>query len=345
MGEFSSEAPPDKGASSWIYPPTPANLAFFAKLLRGGGMAAIPTETVYGLAALATDEDACRSIFSVKGRPLIDPLIVHVAEFSWIPAFAEPVDGLDKLAKSFWPGPLTVILPKRKTIPDLVTAGKPSVAIRIPEHQAALSLLAGVDGPLAAPSANPFGYVSPTRPEHVAATFREKVPFVLDGGPCRIGVESTILDMRDPCRPGLLRPGAIGREALEDCLSRSLRISESVVPAGETALAPGTMERHYSPGTPLFHFEGGMPADADSKGQAIVFLQPPRESPVPVPAQAHAFWWSESGDLTEIARNLFSLLRRLDEAGYAAIHCQLPAGEEPLAVAVRDRLRRAAAGK
>ena len=308
-------------------------------------MAAIPTETVYGLAALATDENACRSIFSVKGRPLIDPLIVHVAAFSWVPAFAEPVDGLDNLAKTFWPGPLTVILPKRKTIPDLVTAGKSSVAIRIPDQKVALSLLAEVDGPLAAPSANPFGYVSPTRPEHVAATFGEEVPFILDGGSCRIGVESTILDMRNPCQPGLLRPGAIGRQQLEDCLSRSLRVSETVVSSGEAALAPGTMERHYSPGTPLFLFESETPAEAEISRQAIVFLQPPRKSPDPIPAHAHAYWWSESGDLTEIARNLFSLLRRLDEAGYAAIHCQLPAGEEPLAVAVRDRLRRAAAGK
>ncbi|NBD38343.1 MAG: threonylcarbamoyl-AMP synthase [Verrucomicrobia bacterium] len=313
--------------------------------MREGGMAAIPTETVYGLAALATDEDACRSIFSVKGRPLIDPLIVHVAAFSSIPAFAEPVEGLDKLAKTFWPGPLTVILPKRKAIPDLVTAGKPSVAIRIPDQKAALSLLAKVDGPLAAPSANPFGYVSPTRPEHVADTFGEKVPFVLDGGSCRIGVESTILDMRDPRRPGLLRPGAIGRTQLEECLGRSIRICPSVVSSVETALAPGTMERHYSPGTPLFLFESEPPADAGTSRQAVVFLQPPRERPHPIPAHAHAYWWSESGDLTEMAQNLFSLLRRLDAAGYVAIHCQLPAGEEPLAVAVRDRLRRAAAGK
>ena len=304
-------------------------------------MVAIPTETVYGLAALATNEDACRSIFSVKGRPLLDPLIVHVPEFSWIEHFARTVDGLAELAKAFWPGPLTVVLPKKTTVPDIVTAGMPSVAIRIPAQPATLGLLSRVEGPLAAPSANPFGYVSPTRPEHVAATFGGKVPFVLDGGSCPIGVESTILDMREPLKPNLLRPGAIGRNQLEDCLGRSIRIRQSTVAAGETALAPGTMERHYSPGTDLFLFEGLPPGNHKNSRRALVFLQPPRERPNLF--GAHAFWWSESGDLTEIARNLFALLRRLDEAGYAAIHCQLPAGEEPLAVAIRDRLHRAAA--
>lgn len=344
MEHFPPEAPPDQGASSCIYPPTQENLDFFADRLRRGHLVAVPTETVYGLAALATDEEACRRIFAVKGRPLLDPLIVHVDGTARIPEIALPVEGLEELARKFWPGPLTVILPKRERIPDLITSGKPSVAVRVPRHETTLALLGKVNGPLAAPSANPFGYVSPTRAEHVAAAFGRRVPYIVDGGPCQIGLESTILDLRNPKRPALLRPGAIGLDALQSCLGRSITCPENSVQPGQAALAPGTLQRHYSPRTPLHLFTGAPALESLGDGsQAVVFLRPPADRNRPEESRMHFFWWSESGEFAEIARNLFALLRTLDDRKFTAIHCQLPQGDAPLAIALRDRLHRAAA--
>lgn len=339
--DFYRKAPPDRGASSFIYPPTPANLQFFAQALKHGCVVAMPTETVYGLAAPALNEGACRSIFSIKGRPLMDPLIVHVMDLEMAESLAALPDAAARLADAFWPGPLTLILNKRPIVPDLVTAGKQTVAIRIPRHPVARDLLRELHAPLAAPSANPFGYVSPTRPVHVAASFGAAVPFILDGGPCEVGLESTILDLSDPHRPAVLRPGAISANDLSAILgipvaTRQLRLQET-----EAASAPGTMLRHYSPRTQLIPFESGDDPEC-RPGEAIVFLQrPPADA---AGAAAAVFWFSETGDMRQVAHALFSLLRQLDQKGFARIHCELPAAAAPgIAGAIRDRLTRAAA--
>lgn len=338
-GNF-KKAPPDRGASSFIYPPTPANLDFFAEALKAGHVVAIPTETVYGLAAVATDEAACRSVFAIKGRPLIDPLIVHVHSLDMASEHAETPPELEKLARFFWPGPLTVVLRKKPSIPDIVTAGKDTVAIRMPRHPATQALLERIGGPLAAPSANPFGYVSPSLPRHVADSFGSKVPFILDGGPCEIGLESTILDLagRGPAR--ILRPGAISREALSTVLKRTV---EAPLPKGEREgatglIAPGGFASHYSPRARMDLFpQGNRPAYV--QGSAILFLSRPEKGD-----SKNVFWLSEDGNPQSMGRNLFALLRKLDTAGFTRIHCELPdAGSEGIHLAIRDRLLRAAA--
>jgi L-threonylcarbamoyladenylate synthase len=341
--EFYKKAPPDGGASSFIYPPTEANLRFFAKALSHGCIVSIPTETVYGLAALALNEDACRSIFSIKGRPLMDPLIVHVENLEMAAGLAVIPDIVTKLADKFWPGPLTLILKKQPVVPDMVTAGKDTVAIRIPRHPVTRNLLKLLGAPLAAPSANPFGYVSPTRPQHVSASFGAKVPFILDGGPCEVGLESTILDLSDPGCPAVLRPGAISAEALAGFLDFPVETRQLSLKETEAATAPGTMMRHYSPRTQLIPFESGSAVDL-KENDARIFLQRPDN--LPVSPVSPTYWFSEDGSMEEIARTLFDLLRQLDNKGYGSIHCELPPSGKPgIARAIRDRLARAAAQK
>lgn len=338
---FYRKAPPDKGASSFVYPPTGPNLAFFAQALQAGCVVAIPTETVYGLAGLALDEGACRAIFSIKGRPLLDPLIIHVSGAAMAAQLAELPDRFFALAEAFWPGPLTLIVKKKPLVPDIVTAGKDTVAIRMPRHPVTHALLEQVGAPLAAPSANPFGYVSPSKAEHVADSFAGKVPFVLDGGPCEIGLESTILDITQPEQAVILRPGAVTAEAIGAILGTPVEVRLSTVDSGTAATAPGTMAHHYSPKIPLFLFaEGSMPPARPD--QAVLWLQRPnRQSPA-----ANEYWLSEDGDPAQVARSLFALLRQLDRAGFASMACELPApGSSGLAEAIRDRLTRAAAQK
>ncbi|MGA1205498.1 MAG: L-threonylcarbamoyladenylate synthase [Opitutales bacterium] len=336
--EFYAKAPPDRGASSFVYPPTGANLDFFAKALEAGCLVAIPTETVYGLAGLALNETACRSIFAVKGRPLVDPLIVHVPHPSMVGELAVPPAVFDLVAEAFWPGPLTVVLRKRPIVPHLVTAGKDTVAIRMPRHPVAHALLERIPGPLAAPSANPFGYVSPSEAAHVAESFGNRVPFVIDGGPCEIGLESTILDLSEPDQPAILRPGAISAEQLTKVIGLPVRERQIELGIEETASAPGTFSRHYSPKSGLTLFpQGSRPQVADN--EAVLFLKRPEGT-----AGKDVYWLSEDGSLNEVAKGLFSLLRKLDRAGYAGIHCELPsAGSGGIAVAIRDRMKRAAA--
>jgi L-threonylcarbamoyladenylate synthase len=331
------KAPPDRGASSFVYPATGANLDFFAKALLEGCLVAIPTETVYGLAGLALNESACRSIFSIKGRPLVDPLIVHVPNSEMAEQLAELPPTFKTLTETFWPGPLTLILRKKDLVPDLVTAGKQTVALRMPNHPVALALLKKLQAPLAAPSANPFGYVSPVRPEHVAESFGDRVPFILDGGPCQIGLESTILDLSRPDRAEILRPGAISPEEIEDVLRIPIGIKEISVSDGEAAIAPGTFSRHYSPRTSLILFQETH-APEIREGEALVLLKRPAGK-----SSDNVFWLSEDGDPAEVARSLFSLLRTLDSSGFTRIHCELPDPAAPgISTAIRDRLKRAA---
>mgnify|MGYP003348533482 FL=1 len=197
---------------------TARQLAALAAALRRGEIVGVPTETVYGLAANALDAVACRKIFRAKGRPTTDPLIVHLPSAHDLAGVAVPNAAAYRLAAAFWPGPLTIVLPKRAVVPDIVSAGLPSVAVRVPAHPLFRRLLRLAEVPLAAPSANPFGYVSPTAAEHVRAGLGQKVRVILDGGPCAVGLESTIVDLRDPAKPRLLRPGAVTRAQLERVL-------------------------------------------------------------------------------------------------------------------------------
>ena len=321
-----------------VYRGTPRNLAFLARRLRAGELVAVPTETVYGLAADALDARACAKIFCAKGRPANDPLIVHIHALAQLGTLAEFGDAARRLAGKFWPGPLTLVLPKKSIVPAIVTAGLPSVAVRMPRHPLMRRLLRLCGRPLAAPSANPFGYVSPTTTEHVRAGLGKKIRFILEGGPTDIGLESTIVDVRDPRRPRLLRPGAITRAQIEAVLGQKLHSAPARAAARAPLPAPGLLARHYSPRTPLVLHKKLSPALA-AKGNAaeawLFFAQPPG------PASRNIFWLDARGDARRAAHRLFGLLRTLDGRGFRKIHAELAPGHG-LAEAINDRLRRAA---
>ncbi len=327
-------------SSAKIYRPTPRNLALLARVLAEGGLVAAPTETVYGLAADALNAKACRAIFKAKGRPANDPLIVHVATVEQADEVAVLNDAARKIAKLFWPGPLTLVLPKRAGVPDIVTSGLPSVAVRLPSHQLFRELIRLSGCPLAAPSANPFGYVSPTSAAHVFDGLGKKIGHILDGGSAKIGVESTILDLRDPKHPVLLRPGAVSAEALARVLGRKITLHRRVVPASTAAVAPGLLERHYSPRTPLTLVKKLTPAliKKAAASHALLFMQKPAQT------TANTFWLSEAPNaFDQAAHNLFDRLRSLDHGDWTHIHAELAPGTDALALAVNDRLQRAAA--
>jgi len=317
---------------------TPRNLALLARRLRAGELVAVPTETVYGLAANALDASACRKIYAAKGRPSRDPLIVHIHALAQLAEVAVPNDAARRLARKFWPGPLTLILPKQPAVPAVVSAGLPSVAVRMPSHRLFRRLLRLAGVPLAAPSANPFGYVSPTTAGHVHAGLGRKILHILDGGPCRIGLESTIVDVRNPRAPRLLRPGAITRAELERALGCKVRTGRRLA-AARAQLAPGQLARHYSPRTPVILHPSLAPRAA-ARGpadEAWVFLA----RPIGV-AGKNICWLDARGRLDGVARRLFHVLRTLDARGYRRIHVELARGGG-LADAINDRLRRAAA--
>jgi len=323
-----------------VYRGTTRNLALLARRLQAGGIVAVPTETVYGLAGNALDARACAKIFAAKGRPADDPLIVHIHSLAQLPALCRANAAALTLARNFWPGPLTIVLPKTDAVPDIVTAGRDSVAIRMPRHPLFRRLLAITGLPLAAPSANPFGYISPTTAEHVRHGLGRRISHILDGGPAHIGLESTIVDLRDPKRPALLRPGLITADAIARALGRRR------LPAAPTTstrarpgpqLAPGLLARHYSPRTPVvLHERIRLPA-AVPAGEAWVLQQRPRGR-----LPANVYWLDPRGRLPGVARRLFGLLRRLDAMKLARIHVELARGGG-LADAINDRLRRAAA--
>ena len=324
------------------------DLRELAAALRSGRLVAIPTETVYGLAANALDEAACRSIFEVKGRPLIDPLIVHVRDVAHARELAEVNPQAESLMARFWPGPLTIVMKRRSVVPDLVSAGLPTVAIRCPRHPLARRLLAVCGLPLAAPSANRFGYISPTCAEHVEAGLGERIDYVLDGGPCEIGLESTIVGMADPKCPILFRPGAISREELSAALGVEVSLP---APKADDDFgpvdAPGMLKRHYSPRTPLTLFDSAAEfsatsLDTKSQHQAVVYFARPEMSVCETSFDSDVFWLSESGRPEEAAHNVFALLRKLDESGYAKVWMQR-APKGGIGDAINDRLGRAAA--
>jgi L-threonylcarbamoyladenylate synthase len=323
-----------------IFRGTPRNLAQLAQALARGELVAVPTETVYGLAADALNPRACRRIFRAKGRPGSDPLIVHIHAWRQLELLAEPNAAARRLAAAFWPGPLTLVLRKQPVVPAIVTAGLPSVAVRMPRHPLLQRLLKLCGRPLAAPSANPFGYVSPTTAEHVRLGLGGKIRYILEGGPAPIGLESTIVDVRNPRIPRLLRPGAITREQLEHALGVRVAVARrsTSMPRG-APLAPGLLKRHYSPHTPVVLHGIAAPADWLGAGpdEAWLLIMKPKQATPP-----NVFWLDARGNLRGVARRLFSQLRQLDAAGYRRIHVELAPGGG-LAEAINDRLRRAAA--
>ncbi len=327
-------------SSARIYRGTPRNLARLARLLRAGEPVAVPTETVYGLAANALDARACRKIFTAKGRPASDPLIVHIHSLAQLADVAQPNAAALRLARAFWPGALTLVLPKKPVVPGIVSAGLPSVAVRMPSHPLFRRLLKLAGVPLAAPSANPFGYVSPTSAAHVRAGLGKKIRHILDGGPCTIGLESTIVDLRNPRAPRLLRPGAVTQAQLKRVLGVPLRAAaKTTVQPAVAQLAPGLLARHYSPRTPVTLHQKISPTAArrGPAGEAWVFLAKPRAL-----TGKNIFWLDTHGRLPGVARRLFHVLRLLDGKNFSRLHVELAPGEG-LATAINDRLRRAAA--
>ncbi|MGE3705260.1 MAG: L-threonylcarbamoyladenylate synthase [Vicinamibacterales bacterium] len=316
--------------------PTGTDVARAARLLREGRLVGFATETVYGLGANALDVNAVARVFAVKNRPYFDPLIVHVADRAWLPrlvAWWPPA--AEQLAQRFWPGPLTLVLPKTALVPDLVTAGLPTVAVRMPAHPQALELLRLADVPVAAPSANPFGEISPTCAAHVADRLGDRIDYLLDGGPCAVGVESTVL-LLEPDRTVLLRPGGVPVEELEAILGAVVAPMQAADAAPRSAPAPGMLPQHYAPRTPLRIVEQ-LPVVRAGERLGLLTLQPP-------PADgrfAAVEVLSPRGDLTEAAANFFAALRRLDAANVREI-VAMPFPNQGLGRALNDRLRRAA---
>lgn len=304
-----------------------------AEIVRRGGVVAFPTETVYGLGADAFAPLAVARIFEIKKRPFFDPLIVHVASRRDLHKLVSDIPGhVTKLMDRFWPGPLTVVLPKREEVPDIVTAGLPTVAVRMPNHILALRLIDLAESPIAAPSANPFGYLSPTTAEHVRDQLGDRVDLILDGGPCPVGVESTILSFAEEM-PRLLRPGGVSLEEIQSV------IGDVEVPAlqAKTPSAPRMLSRHYSPRTPIALAEERKTVDSyRNKRLGLLAFREPREGGRFCSIEV----LSPKGDLREAASNLFAAIRRLDALNLDMIVAE-SVPEIGLGRAIMDRLRRA----
>lgn len=304
-------------------------------LLEAGQLVAIPTETVYGLAGNGFDTRAVASIFETKKRPAFDPLILHADSLEKVEQFVEKIPAPAKLlAERFWPGPLTILFKKNKRVPDLVTSGLQTVAVRIPRHPLALELLALLDFPLAAPSANPFGYVSPTRPEHVQAQLGGVLPYILDGGVCSVGVESTIVSFEGEL-PAVLRMGGLSLEYLEEVLGKiKVNSHSSTSPA-----APGMLRSHYAPQKPFVLIDNADAFERPKNNHFAILAFNRRLKGV---KEEQQFLLAPSGSVSEAAANLFSMIRQLDERKEFSQIIALKVPEEGLGRAVNDRLRRAA---
>jgi len=304
------------------------------QLLEQGQLVAIPTETVYGLAANALDEQAVSHIFAVKNRPSFDPLIIHTSNFERAGTYVQSVPEQAKaLAEVFLPGPLTVLLPKKNSIPDLVTAASPLVAVRVPNHPMTLELLAALDFPLAAPSANPFGYISPTEPMHVEQQLGDKIPYILDGGKCIVGLESTIIGFPDE-QPTIFRKGGIAIEAIEKVIGKvNIRPHSTSNPS-----APGMLKSHYAPKVPLEI--GAIPQLLEKYRGKNVGIISFRKNYPGIPENQQLVL-SPAGDFAEAARNLFAGMRHMDNQNLDIILAEL-VPEQDLGRAINDRLQRAA---
>jgi L-threonylcarbamoyladenylate synthase len=318
-------------------------------------LVAFPTETVYGLGADAFNSAAVAKVFAAKGRPAFDPLIVHIARREHLAQVADlaalPPAAREKagaLCHAFWPGPLTLVLPKTPAIPRLVTSGLPTVAVRLPDHKAAQSLISLSTGALAAPSANPFGRLSPTRAEHVLEGLGSAVDFILDGGRTSIGVESTVVALASDGSQRILRPGGIGRESIEEIIGPVEAASNSK--AGGGVHAPGQLPSHYAPGTPLILYTQAQMSALPYRGHEgylffsaasrTVWLERRCLAPGETPLIQTL---SETGSLAEAGANLFDTLHDLDKRAVSVIRAE-QAPWRGLGVAINDRLSRAAAG-
>jgi L-threonylcarbamoyladenylate synthase len=300
--------------------------------LQNGELVGIPTETVYGLAANALNAEAVAKIFTAKNRPFFDPLIVHLHDISEAEKYVQSMpEKARKLAEAFWPGPLTLVLPKKAIIPDLVTAGHDTVGIRVPSHPVCLELLRKLSFPLAAPSANPFGYVSPTTAQHVADQLGDKTFYILDGGACKVGVESTIVGFPQG-EPVIYRLGGI---AVEQIVAVVGPVAEQIS-SGSNPASPGQLDVHYSPRCKVI-LASGHPISDNPETAYLRYAEV-----LPGIEEARQLILSPEKNLEEAAVNLFAMLRQLDQAGYGCIVAEL-LPETGLGRAINDRLRRASA--
>jgi L-threonylcarbamoyladenylate synthase len=313
-----------------------AQVAHAAGLIRQGRLVAFPTETVYGLGANALDPAAVERIYEAKGRPHSSPIIIHVSDLEMLHrVVSEWPEVAQELAEKFWPGPLTLVLPKTAAVPDLVTAGLPTVGVRMPAHPIALELVRAAGVPIAAPSANRFTEISPTTAEHVRGSLGSRVDYILDGGPCSVGIESTVLTLAEG-RPTLLRPGGISRAEIEKVIGRLGRHTEgaaSLSSSGKMAHAsPGMHPRHYSPRTPLYLVENEQ-VMKEGRGAYLRLTRAAGGEPVEVVVMPL--------DPARYAAKLYEVLHLLDVGGFDWIAVETPP-DLPEWEAVRDRLRRAA---
>jgi len=320
-------------ATETITPDAGAAAARAARVLAAGGLVAFPTETVYGLGADATNGEAVARLYDAKGRPSFNPLIAHVADIAAARALARFARAAEQLAAAFWPGPLTLVLPRRADCPvaDLATAGLETIAVRVPNHPVARDILRAFGRAVVAPSANRSGHVSPTTAQHVLADLRGRIELIVDGGPTPVGLESTIVACLD--RPVLVRPGGLPRAEIERLVP--LTEAPATAPAEAAPIAPGQLASHYAPRARL-----RLDVERVESGEALLAF-----GPTAVPGAEHTTIMlnlSPRGDLIEAAANLFSHLRALDAAG-ATVIAVMAVPHEGLGEAINDRLARAAA--
>ncbi len=305
-----------------------------SQLLASDEIVAVPTETVYGLAGSVFSEKAVAEIFKVKNRPEFDPLIVHTFNTDEIrnKIALENDPRIDLIEERFWPGPITIVVKKRPEISEIITAGLETVAIRIPDHPVLLGLLKAFKDPLAAPSANPFGYISPTTAEHVKDQLNGLIPYILEGGDCLVGIESTIIDLSSP-KVRILRKGKILQEEIEDCLKETVEMVEY-----ETRSSPGSFGKHYSPGVPCRAFERSQYPGIKKMGLntgVIAFNRLFDDIP-----EENQLLLSPSGDLGEAAHNLYAHLREFDKENFDRILIE-KVPNKGLGIAINDRIDRA----
>ena len=329
---------PPRETATRLLPATQANIAEAARLLRAGALVAFGTETVYGLGADATNDHAVAAIFAAKGRPHFNPLICHYPEPDAVFAHVQPNPRARALAAAFWPGPLTLVLPRRDLVPDMVTSGLSTVAVRMSAHPVFRAVASAFGKPLAAPSANPFGRISPTTAAHVLDSLAGRIAAILDSGPCIVGVESTVLDLSGST-PVLLRPGGLPREAIEAVIGPvGIGITPAESKAGQAEAArglrsPGLLVSHYAPRLPV-----RLSATSVAPTEALLAFGPK------LPGAAITYQLSESADTTEAAARLFAGLRSLDAAAQTLSGIAvMPIPDTGLGAAINDRLQRAAA--
>ena len=315
-----------------IVSPSHTAITRAAEIIVSGGCVGMPTETVYGLAADATNPIACSHIFEIKNRPHFDPLIVHVSDHQMFASLTRGIsDEIGMLIERFWPGPLTVVVPKSDLVPDIVTSGLPTVAIRMPRHDVALELIRAAGRPIAAPSANPFGYLSPTEAAHVEEQLGSRIEMIIDGGPCSVGVESTIVKFHEG-RIHILRPGGISFEEISKITGNPVH-HERVIDLPDS---PGQLESHYSPRSRLCLIDEGEDLPENESAALLAFCRNTRKNTF-----IRVEILSETGSMHEAAANLFSALHRLDESGALIVYAErIPS--TGLGVAIMDRLKRGA---